>query len=296
MAQLEHETAAPGLPSTVAWPARRRGRFAVGIVAPATLLGLIVLACLVGPPLVGLPDPNAQDLAAARQGVGSPGHLLGTDALGRDVLTRALHGGRISLLVGVLSVALGLVVGGAFGLVAGYRGRRTDMVLSRVVDVLLAFPALVLVLAIATYLGPSVQNVILAIAFFTTTMYFRLARAGAIALRDREFVIAARLAGARSGYTLARHIAPLVAQPLLAYSLLAVGAVITVESGLSFLGLGVRPPQATWGVMIADGKPELTIAAHMTFVPAVFLFLTVVALNMLGDALRARADRNTGAG
>jgi peptide/nickel transport system permease protein len=276
-------------------PAAKRGRPGLDIVIPAVLLGAVVVACLFGPRLLGLPDPNAQTLTDARLGLGTPGHPLGADGLGRDVLARVLVGGRISLLVGLGAVALGFAVGGVLGLIAGFLGRWTDTVLSRLIDMVLAFPALVLALTIATYLGPSVRNVIVAISFFTVSSYFRLARAGAIALRDRDFVMAARLAGARSGFLLVRHVAPLVFQSLLAYGLLAVGTAILIESGLSFLGLGVQPPQATWGVMISEGKAELALAPHIALAPGIFLFVTMVALNVLGDGVRARVDRRSGA-
>lgn len=297
MARLAGDTASPSTAdvSLRSRTGRSRRRLDLNLVLPAVLLASIGLACLVGPLVGGLPHPNVQNLVDARLGVGTPGHPLGTDALGRDMLARLLYGGRISLLVGFGAVALGFLVGGSFGLVAGYAGKYTDAVVSRVVEVLMAFPALVLALAIATYLGPSVRNVTLAIGFFTVPLYFRLARAGAIALRDRELVVAAQLAGARSGYILIRHVAPLVAQSLLAYSMLAVGASIMVESGLSFLGLGVQPPQATWGVMIADGRAELVAAPHIVFVPAACLLLTIVSLNLLGDAITARTQRKSGA-
>lgn len=256
---------------------------------PAWLLAVIVGGCLLGPWLLpGIPDPDIQDLSRAREGLGAPGHLLGLDELGRDVLSRSLHGGRISLVIGVSAVVIGLVVGGALGVVAGYLGGWVDSVISRCVDVLLAFPPLVLQLTIATYMGPTVRNVIIALALYTVPTYARLARAGALGLRQRNHVLAARLAGAPPWHVMARHIVPNVMNSLIAYSLLALSTTIILAAALSFLGLGVPPPQASWGTMISSGSGLLDTAPHISLVPGVFLFLTVVALNMLNDRLSSR--------
>lgn len=260
---------------------------------PLLVLVLVVGACVFGPLLGVLPDPNAQDLSRAGATLGTPGHPLGADALGRDLLARCLSGGRISLLVGVGAVALGAVVGGALGVLAGYLRGATDTVISRFVDMLLAFPALVLAIVVATYLGPSVRNVILAIGFFTVPAFVRLARATALSVRERESVLAAKLAGARSGYIIVRHVVPNVLASLLSYGLLMIGTAMILEASLSFLGLGVQPPAASWGSMIAAGKADIADAPHIALVPGAFLFLTVVVLNLAADALQVRLDRRT---
>lgn len=283
-------------PAVLAGAGRRRLRLrrgALGLWLPLLVLVLIVGACVVGPLLGALPDPNAQDLDHAAATLGSTGHPLGADALGRDLLARCLYGGRISLLVGVGAVALGALVGGTLGVLAGYLRGPTDTVISRFVDMLLAFPALVLAIVVATYLGPSVRNVILAIGFFTVPAFVRLARATALSVREREPVIAAKLAGARSGYIIVRHVVPNVLASLLSYGLLMIGTAMILEASLSFLGLGVQPPDASWGSIIAAGKADIADAPHIALVPGAFLFLTVVVLNLTADALQARLDRRT---
>ncbi len=257
---------------------------------PGAVLILLVGACFLGPYISHLPSPNATDLSHTRLPVGSPGHLLGTDDLGRDLLSRSLYGGRTSLEVGVLSVLLGLVVGVSLGVVAGFVRGLVDAAVMRVLDVFLAFPSLVLVLVVATYLGPSERNVIFAIGFFTVPTYARVARAGMLQLRDREFVLSSSLAGGGPRYLVARHILPNMAGRLMTYGLLSVGVAMIVEAALSFLGLGVRPPTASWGAMIAEGQSYLTSAPQIALVPGVFLFVAVAALNMLGDGLRTRSD------
>lgn len=258
---------------------------------PALVLAVIVGACVFGPLFGALPDPNAQDLSQAGASLVAPGHLLGTDALGRDLLARCLYGGRISLLVGVGAVALGAVVGGSLGVLAGYLRGVTDTVISRFVDMLLAFPALVLAIVVATYLGPSVRNVILAVGFFTVPAFVRLSRATALSVRERDSVLAAKLAGARPGYVIVRHVVPNVLASLLSYGLLMIGTAMILEASLSFLGLGVQPPAASWGSIISAGKADIADAPHIALVPGAFLFATVVVLNLAADAIQVRLDR-----
>lgn len=265
----------------------RSRRSALEIWIPACLLGVILGSCLIGPLTGLLPKPNATDFAAAHLPIGSPGHLLGTDQLGRDLLSRALSGGRLSFLIGVAAVVIGLIAGGAAGVTAGFRGGAVDSVIMRILDVLLAFPSLVLALAVAAYLGPSVQNVIFAISFFSIPFYARIARATTLKLRQRDFVLSAQLAGVRPAKVALRHIVPNVLPDLLSYGVLLVGVAMILEASLSYLGLGVRPPEATWGTMIADAQNDLVDAPYMALVPGAFLFLTVILLNLLGDGIRA---------
>jgi peptide/nickel transport system permease protein len=255
---------------------------------PATVLVLIATACYLGPWLAGLADPLVGELREAQQPLFAPGHLLGTDTIGRDVLSRILHGGRLSLEVAVLTNVIGLVIGGALGVVAGFRRGRFDAITMRVLDVLLAFPGLVLSIVIASYLGPSKQNVIFAISFFSIPAFARLARATTLKLREQVYVVAAELSGQRDTMIIVRHIVPNVAPQLLTYSLLHVGIVIVIESALSFLGVGVPPPAPSWGNMISTGQIYLATHPALVLVPSVVLFVTVVAVNVLGDALRAR--------
>lgn len=266
-----------------------RRRPPLSIVIPAGVLAVIVLAAIIGPWF--LPDPDVTALRDRALGVGSPGHLLGTDALGRDLLARSLHGARISLFVGLVAVSLCMLIGGAFGVVAGYWGGFADTVVMRAMDMILAFPALVLALTISTYLGPSIRNVIIAIAFSRIPAYARLGRAVTLSLREREFVWGSKLLGARHRHVIVRHLVPNLVSPMLAYGLLAVGIAIIVEASLSFLGLGVRPPQASWGIMIAEGRADLERAPHIVLVPGAFLFATILSLNLLADAVRGRLNQ-----
>jgi peptide/nickel transport system permease protein len=266
----------------------RRRRTNLDIWIPATVLVLITLACYLGPWLSSVPDPLVGELRDANQPLFSPGHLLGTDTIGRDVLSRILHGGRLSLEVAVLTNVLGLVVGGALGVFAGFRRGRFDAITMRALDVLLAFPGLVLSIVIASYLGPSKQNVIFAISFFSIPAFARLARAATLKLREQVYVVAAGLSGQRDTRIILRHIVPNVAPQLLTYSLLHVGIVIVIESALSFLGVGVPPPTPSWGNMISTGQVYLATDPELVLVPSVVLFVTVAAVNVLGDALRSR--------
>ncbi|GAA2093640.1 ABC transporter permease [Brevibacterium salitolerans] len=280
-------------PASSAGPRRFRGSV-FEIAVPAALLAVLVLACLLAPVLPFVPDPdlgvfNGGD-GEPRMGLFSAGHLLGTDALGRDLLSRSLHGGQISILIGLGSVLVGLAVGGVIGIVAGYLGGAVDAVLMRVLDIFLAFPSLVLALVVATYLGPSIPNLIVAIAFYSIPSYARIARAGALAVRERDFILSARLAGARAGHILVRHVVPRVIGSLLTYGLTICGIAIITEASLSFLGLGIEPPTPTWGNMMADGKTDLSSAPQLVLVPGFLLFLTVVSLNLLADGIRQRMD------
>lgn len=265
---------------------RRIGSLGPAVLGPGIVLAVILFALAVGP--LFLPDPNATQLTSARLPPLSDGHLFGTDNVGRDVLARALDGGRVSLLVGLAAVAIGFGIGGTFGMIAGYFGGRVDTVIMRLNDLLLAFPSLVLALTIAAYLGPSTRNVIIAIGFFTIPAHTRLARAATLSLVQRDFVLASKLMGAPAHHVLVRHVAANVFFPLLAYALLVVATSIVTEASLSFLGLGVTPPQASWGVMIADGRAELARAPHVVLLPGALLFATVLSFNLLGDALRSK--------
>jgi peptide/nickel transport system permease protein len=252
------------------------------------VLVLIAAGCYLGPFVLPLPGAEATDFGNVLAPIGTPGHWLGTDALGRDLLARCLHGGRVSLTVSLGAVGLGLVFGGALGIVAGYCGGTADAVISRCLDVLFAFPGLVLALTVASYLGPSLRNVTLAIAFYTVPAYARMARAGALRVREQNFVRAAQMFGGRGWYVGTRHILPNVLFLILTYAFVLIGIAMVIEAGLSFLGLGVPPPQPSWGQLIAMGKQDISDAPHIALVPGAFLFVTIAAFNRLGDILQAR--------
>lgn len=263
-------------------------RLPAAIAIPACVLVIVVFACFLGPLLFGIPGPNAGSLTQARLPPLSPGHLLGTDDLGNDILSRCLYGGRVSLEVGLGAVALGLGVGGTIGMLAAYKGGAADSLVMRILDLLLAFPSLVLALAVAAYLGPNERDVILAIAFFTVPAFARLARASTLRLRGQDFVLASRLLGRKGGRIVFTHVVPGVIPSLVTFGLLTVAAAMIIEAALDYLGVGVRPPQPSWGGIIAAGQSDLSNAPWIVFAPSLFLLVTVASLNLLGDALRSR--------
>jgi peptide/nickel transport system permease protein len=251
-------------------------------------IGLIVLAAALAD-LLPLPSPTDMDMLA-RRAPPSAAHWLGTDRLGRDMLARLIHGGRISLTVAILAPLIGLVIGGALGIVAGYFRGPLETVVVGGVDVLLAFPPLVLALAITAYLGQTVANLTYIIGILSIPAFTRVARAATLSLAKREFILAARAMGATEIRILLRELLPNVILPLMAFFLLAVAVTIVVEGALSFLGLGVPPPAPSWGGMIGEGRESLETAPRIAFLPALFMFLTVLCFNLVGDTLRALTD------
>ena len=274
-------------------PPRRLPRPAPALWLPAGWIALALLVSL-AVPLLPLPDPFKQALLATLQPP-SADHWLGTDSLGRDVLARAILGLRVSLVVGIGSVAFGLAIGGALGLVGGYYRRRVDTWISAAMTVILSFPPLVLAVAIISYAGASLWLVIVTLGILFIPAFARLARANALSLAEREFVLAARAMGMRSTHLLLHEILPNLAAPLVAYSMLMVAVAVIAEAALSFLGLSVPPPQPTLGGMIAAERANMLDAPWAVFGPAALLFLTVLALNVLGDQVQHRLDRREAA-
>lgn len=217
-------------------------------------------------------------------------YLLGTDNLGRDILSRLVHGARVSLLIGLLSPLIGLLIGGGLGVLAGYYRGRVEGAVVAAMDIILAFPALVLLLAITFYLGPSLLNLILALGFLSVPASARVARANTLSLAGREFVLAAKAMGASDLYILVREIVPNVLMPLLVFAMLLVAVLIVAEGTLSFLGLSVPPPTPSWGTMIEEGRELLDQAPHVTMIPAAAMCLTVLSFNLIGDRLRGLID------
>jgi peptide/nickel transport system permease protein len=255
---------------------------------PAGFLLLMLGACFIWPNIYPVPNPVRGSVLQAGLPPLSPGHIFGTDPVGNDVFSRILYGGQISFEVGFGVTAIGLVVGGLLGIAAGYWGRAADTIISRVLDVLIAFPALVLALAIAEGLGPSELHVIWALSFFSIPAFGRIARSATLALREQTFMLAARLSGTRGWRVIVRHVIPNIAPQLLTFSLLGFGVVIILEGALSFLGFGIPLPEASWGSMIAQGEQTLSASPDPVLIPSAFLFATVVSLNLLGDSLRER--------
>lgn len=254
------------------------------------LLGILIvwaLAALVGPWL----DlrPNQIDLPAILAPPG-PAAWLGHDDLGRPVLDRLLAGARTSFLASFGVVSLSLLTGGVIGGLAGYRGGWVDHLVVRLIDVFLAFPGILLAIALAGIMGPGLDNLVIALAAVGWVGYARLTRAQVLSLKSREHVLAARALGAGTGRILFRHLLPLTLAPLLVEASFGVAQVVVAEAGLSFLGLGVQPPQASWGSMVKEGAGYLLAAPHLVLAPGIAISLVVLAVNLLGDQLRDRLD------
>lgn len=256
-------------------------------VAGGVLVIIAVLALLA--PLLGLQDPSAQDLYAVRAGP-SAGHWLGTDSLGRDTFSRVIYGARISLLVGVVAVVVSLAIGVPFGLLSGFVGGFVDTALMRFVDVVMAVPGILLAIAIITTMGNGLVNAMLAIGFISAPGYARLVRSEALVARSLDYVSASRSLGAGPLRLMLMHVFPATVPSLIVQSSLGIAFAILTEAGLSFLGLGVRPPTPSWGSMLQTGYPFVRTAPALVLSPGVAIFVTVLAFNVFGDALRDVLD------
>jgi peptide/nickel transport system permease protein len=254
------------------------------------VVGAVVCAAI-GPSVVPF-DPANQELPLRLAGP-SAAHWFGLDELGRDILSRVLSGARISLLVGLVVVGVSSVVGTVVGAIAGYFGGRVDEIISRVIDVLLAFPGLLLAIALVAVLGPSLTNVVLALAAIGWVGYARLARGQALRAREFEFVQAARALGATPMRVILRHVIPTTLPAVSVQATLGMGAAILSEASLSFLGLGVQPPTPSWGTMLSYGRSHLLDAPHLTIFPGLAIAVLVLGFNFLGDGLRDRLDPAT---
>lgn len=281
----------PPLPSLLVSDRRIRAqRFwrAVRLWVPLGFLILMLLMCFVLPLVVTLPSPTNGNILAASDPPFTPGHWLGTDTVGVDTFSQIVYGGQVSFEVAAAVTAIGMVIGGIIGITAGYLGGWTDAVLSRLLDILLAFPALVLALAIAEGLGPSEIHVIWALSVFSIPGFGRLARASTLTIRGLPFMTASRLSGTPGWRIIFRHVIPNIIPGLVTFSLLGAGLTIILEGALDYLGYGIPPPEASWGGMITTGQNLMTAQPHYVLIPSIFLVVTVVALNMFGDALRER--------
>jgi peptide/nickel transport system permease protein len=246
-------------------------------------------------PWVAPTDPNAQDLVGRLQPPawadgGSRDHLLGTDALGRDLLSRVIFGARASIAIGFMVVLIAGGIGTTLGVVAGYRGGRTDQVISRITDVQTAFPGLLLALTILAVIGPGETNLVIVFAINGWMVYCRTARSQTLSIREQPFIEAARAAGSRERSILIRHVLPNLASTLVTLATLELARIILAESVLSFLGVGVQTPSVSWGLMIADAETYMTTNPWLTFVPGAALALLVLAMNVLASWVRTIAD------
>lgn len=266
---------------------RRLAHDGPAVVGLVIVLLMVVMAAAA--PLIARQDPIEQTLVQ-RLKPPSASHLFGTDNLGRDVFARVLYGGRISLRVGLIAVALGAGLGTFLGLLAGYGGRIADSVISRTMEVLLAFPSTLLAIAIVAARGPGLENTMLAIGIIGVPIYARLTRASVLALKERDFVTAARCTGASGGRILFRHILPNSLSPLIVQATLGVATAIVEAAALGFLGLGAQPPNPEWGLMLTDARNFLLNAPWAMIFPGVAIMLTVLGFNLFGDGLRDALD------
>lgn len=266
--------------------ARRFVRRPMAVTGLILVVGFVLFA-LLGPIL--LTDPNQQDFSAILQ-TPSFAHLLGTDDLGRDVFARIANGARVSLMAGVMSTALALIIGITIGLITGFYRGWVDVVVMRIVDVMLAFPFLIFAVGLAAILGASLTNVIIALAVSQVPEVIRIARGEAMAIREQEFVSGAVADGARDGTIMFRYIAPNAMSAFIVQATVAIPAAIIGESTLSFLGLGVQPPMSSWGIMLTSAQQYLAQAPYLALFPGIAIALTALGFNLLGDGLRDVLD------
>ncbi len=268
-----------------AWLRFRKNRLA--LIGLALVLMLVLAATLA--PWLALHDPTRQSLIEKRARPGAK-YLLGADEFGRDILSRVIYGSRVALLVGVVSVLIALAGGLVLGTAAGFTGGWLDTVVMRVVEILLAFPYLLLALAIVAMLGPGVLNTTLAVGIWGVPAMTRMVRGSVLALRETEYVGAARALGAPAPAVLRRHVLPNVLPGLVVYATLFMANAILLEAALSFLGLGVQPPTASWGLMVSTGRDVLLVAPHVATVPGLAIMVAVLGFNLVGDGLRDALD------
>lgn len=258
------------------------------LMAGAVIVGVMSIAALLAP-WISPHDPTALDLNAILQPPNTL-HPFGTDALGRDVLSRMLYGARVSLWVGFVAVGISIAIGIALGLVAGFFRGWVDEAIMRLVDIMLCFPSFFLILAVIAFLEPSLNNIMIVIGLTSWMGVARLVRAETLTLRERDFVSAARLAGAGTIRILGLHILPNALAPVLVSATLGVAGAILTESALSFLGLGVQPPMPSWGNILMEGKEVLEIAPWLSLFPGIAILVTVLGYNLLGESLRDLLD------
>jgi peptide/nickel transport system permease protein len=278
------EVSVVAAPDRSLWRAFRRTSARIGLA-----IALLFLVLTVAAPWIAPYDPYDQDLSSALS-LPSAEHLFGADQYGRDVLSRVMYGTRTALVAIVMAGGLALTVGGALGLIAGFVGGMIDSVIMRVVDVLLAFPYLLLALIIVAALGPSLTNSIIAIGIIYTPQYARLMRGQVLAIQNAEFVWAARSVGATRRRIMLRHVLPNSFSPVAVMATLQAGSVVVETAGLSFLGLGAQPPSPDWGALLADGHSYFLSAWWIATFPGLAIFLVVLGFNLIGDALRDQLD------
>jgi peptide/nickel transport system permease protein len=270
-------------------PRGRRKKKGILFWAALVWIVLVVVSAITAT-VLPIADPNEIDITNKVARPGEDGYLLGADGLGRDILARLMYGARVSLIISVSAVTIGTLVGGTLGMTVGYFRGWLETVIMALVDILLAFPGLVLLLFLVAVRGQSLPTITVVIGFLSIPVYTRVARATTLAVAQREFVLAAKAMGATHRRVIFREIMPNVVLPVAAFGLVALGVIIVLEGTLAFLNLSVQPPDATWGSMIAEGKRHLQDTIHVALMPSLAMFLTVLSLNFVGDSLRSRFD------
>ncbi len=250
---------------------------------------LLLVICAVFAAWIAPYDPDAVN-TKLRGAPPSAEHWLGNDDIGRDILSRIIYGTRIALIVGIGATSIAVTIGVFVGATAGYFGGKVDFLLSRLIDTLMAFPLLALLLTLSTVFGPSLRNVVIVIGCTVWASYARVVRAEVLSLRERDYILAARAIGTPDRQIIARHLIPNALGPVIILASLAVGGIIILESALSFLGLGVQRPTASWGTMLSDGRDYLRNYPHIAVAPGIAIALTVLAFNLVGDGLRDALD------
>ena len=263
---------------------RRNGLAMIGLAIVLLLVFTAVFA-----PFLAPQDPAKQNLADKRMPPG-PEYPLGADEFGRDILSRVIYGSRVALFVALAAVAIAMLLGITLGVAAGFAGGWLDTFVMRVTDVMLAFPYLLLAIAVVATLGTGLQNTTLAVGIWATPAFARLARSQVISIRNREYVTAARALGAPTGRLVWRHIMPNSIPPIVVFATLYMANAILLEAALSFLGLGIQPPQPSWGLMVASGRDFLRVAPHVATIPGLAIMLAVLGFNLMGDGLRDALD------
>jgi len=271
---------------TDAWMKMRSNKFAiVGLIILTILIIIAIFA-----PLIAPYEPNEMDLGNALQSLGSPGHILGTDELGRDTLSRLIFGSRISLSVGLIVVIISGSIGVVLGAISGYYGGGFDLVIMRIVDVLFAFPFLILAIAVVSIVGGGLTNVMITLGLVSWISYARLVRGMVLSLREEEFVISARVMGVKSWRIIWRHILPNTLGIVIVQATYGAAVAILSASALSFLGMGAQPPTAEWGAMLSTAKQSMRQEPILAIAPGLAIMITVLAINFVGDALRDALD------
>ena len=266
---------------------RRFKRYKPAVFGLGFIILLLICALFAG--WIAPYDPN--EVNSKLRGAGpSAQHWLGNDDVGRDILSRIIYGTRIALIVGIGATSIAVSIGVLIGATAGYLGGKVDFLLSRLIDTLMAFPLLALLLTLSTVFGPSLRNVVIVIGCTVWASYARVVRAEVLSLRERDFVLAARAIGTPDRQIIVRHLIPNALGPVIILASLAVGGIIILESALSFLGLGVQRPTASWGTMLSDGREYLRNYPHIAVAPGIAIALTVLAFNLVGDGLRDALD------